>query len=170
MAAASAGLEKLRKAINSVRPDEPDVAASFSAEDFQILLDAGIESVGDFQDAGADTLRELGLDEARVTDLILGGSTPAVTLLLALELCLPPKSSFRHDAGVLAVLRMAVYVRFAALRAGIPWEAAARSAPACNVFWPAHCYTLSWRTLQYSSHNSRGVAWLGGRSESASWK
>ncbi len=101
MAYAVARLEELRKAINSVRPDKPELVASFSAEEFQILLEAGFGSADDFGDAGAETLRELGLDEARVNDLIPGGSESAATLLLTLQLRLPPVFSFRHEAGVL---------------------------------------------------------------------
>ena len=89
MATASADLAKLRVAINSLRSDKPDLAASFRAQNFQALLREGYRDVRDLRGASADDLKELGLDEARIKDLKPGGSRAgwqflagAVSLLL----------------------------------------------------------------------------------------
>ena len=102
MATASADLAKLRVAINSLRSDKPDLAASFRAQDFQALLREGYRDVRDLRGASADDLKELGLDEARIKDLKPGGSRAGGLLLAGNPAVSAALSSSRHNAGIRA--------------------------------------------------------------------
>ena len=74
-------IEILRKAINSLRPDEPTLADRFTHEDLQRLVAEGFQSVGDLKDVSKAGLRALGLPTARVSNIKPGGPNQGCVLL-----------------------------------------------------------------------------------------
>ena len=62
-------IDVLRKALNSLRLDRPNLADAFEDQDLQKLLAAEFQSVDDLKDATKERLLALGLPRARVANL-----------------------------------------------------------------------------------------------------
>ena len=65
-------LDVVRKAINDLWPDKPDVIMPFTDDELQVLFDEGYTTVDDLKDASMMSLRAMGLHQACI-DIILAG-------------------------------------------------------------------------------------------------